>query len=352
MADILTIATAGIRAEQTADKEHQLFPRVDYLELKRHIDMDVLDYAVYNNTPLGKGLHRIDTLLHSDVYLATVGLLKRNNYRLIFTMSERAEIPFAAFNRSIPQRKPLVTAFASWSARQEWVITRLGLFSALDEIIVQGSGIKQKLVSLGAAEDCINVIPYSVDHRFWAPMPDIEQEKGFIVSVGEVRGRDYPTLLKAVDGLPVNLLIAASGRWYAQQNHQDFEAETPSNVTIGSRFLRVELRKLYARMQFMVLSLHDGVPGGATATLEAMCMGRPVIASRTENICDYIIDGVTGILVKQGDAGELRDAIEYLVAHPEEAHRLGNNARQRIEDELNLDTYVDRIAQVLHRNLR
>jgi glycosyltransferase involved in cell wall biosynthesis len=351
MSDVLAIVTAGLKPQQIADKANRFFPRVDYLELKHHIDMDILDYAVYGNTVLGKGLQHLDTILHSDVYLAIISAFRKNKYELVFTMSERAGIPFAAFNQIIPQRKPLVTIFTSWSARQERIIKQFGLVSAMDTIIVQGSGIKQNLMALGAAEECIHVIPYSVDHCFFAPMPYIEQDGNLILSVGEVRGRDYLTLLKAVDGLSVNVQIIASGYWYARQHGKNLQENLPSNVTISAYVEQCELRNLYARMQFMVLPLNSGVPGGATAALEAMCMGRAVIASRTANICDYIRDGETGLLVNPGDAGALREAIQFLIQHPEEAQRLGKNARRRIEEELNLDVYVARLAEVLHSKL-
>jgi glycosyltransferase involved in cell wall biosynthesis len=82
-----------------------------------------------------------------------------------------------------------------------------------------------------------------------------------------------------------------------------------------------------------------------------MCMGRPVIATRSQGIVGFVIDGETGILVEPGDVVAMREAIQDLLTHPQEAHRLGSNARQRIEDELNLDVYVKHIAQLLRSYL-
>ena len=45
----------------------------------------------------------------------------------------------------------------------------------------------------------------------------------------------------------------------------------------------------------------------------------------------------------------MREAIQFLLANPKEAERLGTNARQRILEELNLETYVKNIADVLRR---
>ena len=64
-----------------------------------------------------------------------------------------------------------------------------------------------------------------------------------------------------------------------------------------------------------------------------------------------VVDGETGILVDPGDVAGMREAVRELLAHPEEARRLGQNARQRIDEELNLDVYVGRIAEVLRAQL-
>jgi glycosyltransferase involved in cell wall biosynthesis len=67
---------------------------------------------------------------------------------------------------------------------------------------------------------------------------------------------------------------------------------------------------------------------------------------------DYIIDGETGILVEPGNIRAMREAIQFLLANPKEAERLGENARQRMLEELNLETYVKNLADVLVQNNR
>ena len=352
MADILVLATAGLKPDQLADTDHVRYPRVDYIELKRHLGVDVLDYAVYERTRLGGTFRYLETKLHSDLYLAIMGLMMKRRYRLVFAMSERVGIPFAGLHRMLPNRKLMVSQFKAWSSRQESVIGGLNLFSAMDVVAVHCQSLKQHLVKLGASAEQIHVIPYSVDHRFFSPLTDVRQEPGFVMSLGEVRGRDYASLLQAVDGLSMRLLVAASGSWYAREKNTDLCTSVPKNSTIAGRLSRAELKRLYAQSQFIVLPLYD-VPysAGATAVLEAMCMGRAVIVSRSRGILDYVIDGETGVLVNPGDVAAMRAAIQDLLAHPEKARRMGQNARQRIDEELNLDVYVERTAALLRAQL-
>ena len=218
----------------------------------------------------------------------------------------------------------------------------------MDTIIVHSKSMQQNLTRLGAPEQNINLIHYSIDQDFFSPRTDLEQEKNVIMSIGESRSRDYPSLFKAVQGLPINLEVAGFGHWYAREKNNSLNERIPENVSLLKRLPQNELRNHYARSQFVVIPVHDLVySAGATASMEAGSMGRAVVAYRSRGISDYIIDGETGILVEPGNVKAMRDAIQSLLSNPKEAKRLGENARQRILDELNMDTYVDNITNVL-----
>ena len=50
MRKILTIATAGLRPGQLEDHNNIVHGRVDYLELRRRIGVDILNYDIYRQT--------------------------------------------------------------------------------------------------------------------------------------------------------------------------------------------------------------------------------------------------------------------------------------------------------------
>ena len=65
------------------------------------------------------------------------------------------------------------------------------------------------------------------------------------------------------------------------------------------------------------------------AALEAMVVGKPVVASRIGGLPDLVVDGVTGRLVAPGDARALAAALEELVANPAEREAMGKAATAR-----------------------
>lgn len=348
MTELLSIATAAVHPEQLSDTQHLRFPRVDYIELQRQLQANTLDYSAYDRHTAGRVLRQLETNLRSDIYLATLGWWRARRHSQVFTWSERAGIPFSAYRRFLPSRLRFVTMFQCWSARQELVITSLDLFQSMDTIIVHCKSMREKLVSLGAPRERLRIVPYSIDQKFFTPHADMAPKRGVVMSIGEARSRDYASLFEAVKGLPLTLEVAGFGHWYAREKSSSVNTTIPENVSMLKHLPQRELRDKYAASQFVVIPVHDLVySAGATASMEAGSMARAVIAFHSRGISDYIINGETGILVEPGNVGAMRDAIQSLLANPKEAKRLGENARQRIMDELNLETYVKNIADVL-----
>jgi glycosyltransferase involved in cell wall biosynthesis len=348
MTNLLSVATAAIHPDQLSDIQQLRFPRVDYIELQRCLDAETLDYSAYDKNGVGKLFRRLETQLRSDIFLATLGWWRSHGHSTVFTWSERAGIPFSAYHRFIPLGHRFVTMFQCWSSRQELMIRALNLFRGMDTIIVHCTSMQENLIRLGAPEERVKLIHYSIDQSFFAPQTDIKQSSNIIMSVGEPRSRDYASLFEAVKDLPVTLEVAGFGHWYAREKRSPMKASIPDNVLMLRHLSQRELRDQYACSQFVVIPVHDLVySAGATACMEAGSMARAVIAFHSKGISDYIIDGETGILVEPGNVRAMREAIQFLLANPKEAERLGANARQRILEELNLETYVKNIADVL-----
>ncbi len=345
MAEILALATAARGADEVRDTEHRRFPRVEYVELQRRGIVDVLDYGAYPSGTLGRALGWAETRLHSDLFLAALGLLKQRAGASLFCMSERVGTPIAALSPARPARRRW-TRFTSWSARQEGAVTRLRLLPRMGRIIVHSSAQRECLVRLGADPARVQFLPYAVDQRFFAPPSNCARER-FVLSLGEPRGRHYATLFAALAGTNIHAVVLASGLAYARQARRELADLPPVNVALRPPLPHDALRQLYAQAAFVVLPLRDAPhTAGATTLLETMCMARAAVVTRSAGIRDYAIDGETAVMVDD-DPVALRAAIVQLWNEPERARRLGDGARQRVEAELSFEQYVDGLAGIL-----
>jgi glycosyltransferase involved in cell wall biosynthesis len=68
------------------------------------------------------------------------------------------------------------------------------------------------------------------------------------------------------------------------------------------------------------------------ALVEAMALGRPVVASSAGGPAEVVTDGVDGLLVRPRDAVALADALQRLIEDPDFARTLGTHAKARAAD--------------------
>lgn len=91
-----------------------------------------------------------------------------------------------------------------------------------------------------------------------------------------------------------------------------------------------EYRFLYSLMRYSSLPL---------AVIEALTIGMPVVALATTEVPTVIENGVHGFVSNNPD--ELRKHMQFLLDNPDEARRMGDNARQLAQERFGLQRFVD-----------
>ena len=89
------------------------------------------------------------------------------------------------------------------------------------------------------------------------------------------------------------------------------------------------------------------VEGFGTVFLEAGIFGKPSIGTISGGIPEAIRDGITGLLVPEGDVGLLSQALEKLLFDPDLAQRLGESARNVVLGEFTWDHSTKRLVSML-----
>jgi phosphatidylinositol alpha-mannosyltransferase len=73
----------------------------------------------------------------------------------------------------------------------------------------------------------------------------------------------------------------------------------------------------------------EGMP---LSLLEAMALGRPVIASQVGGIAEIVHHGHTGLLVPPGDVHALAQAMQILLSNPQQMSAMGGNAQRFVQE--------------------
>lgn len=95
---------------------------------------------------------------------------------------------------------------------------------------------------------------------------------------------------------------------------------------------------------FVMISEPAGCPN---ASLEAMAMGLPVIATDHGGMSEQIVEGVTGFLTPRGDSQKLADRMVQLAVDDGLRQRLGGFARQHVEARFSLSRMTDAYLRLI-----
>lgn len=171
------------------------------------------------------------------------------------------------------------------------------------------------------------------------------ENEGFILSAGKT-GRDYAILVDALRGTNINAVIVSD----------DFHLQgidIPANITVRKNILYSEYLTLLEKSRFVVVPLKKLVKStGQVVILEAMSLGKPVIATETVGTLDYIENGTTGILVPPGDKRALRKAIHDLIRSPSLEEDLARNGLEKVRRDHTFESYVGRILHAAEELVR
>lgn len=345
----LLVVSARDSASTQADIAAGRHPRRDYALLREALGADIIDAA----PPRG----RVGSVLGPVVH-ATRAFWRSRGYDNVYADGEHTGLPLAAMLR-LRRRRPRLTMIGHYLTppKKKRMMRALGLARVIDGIALHSPVQAPHAHDVGFDSSRTPVIPYQVDTEFWQPQ---ERPLDDLICAVGLEFRDYATLIEAARAIPVRVEIATGSPW--SKRRFNYDGALPPNVTV-TRHEYAGLRDLYARSRFVVVPLQDvDFQAGIIAILESMAMGKAVIVTRTQgqvgtvsgpmfsaagagdDVADQPAYHANGIYVPPGDAAALRTAIEHLVAHPEEAARMGANGRRMVTEQMSIERFAERMS--------
>jgi glycogen synthase len=213
----------------------------------------------------------------------------------------------------------------------------------------------------GLADGSVEIVPNPVDvdevTRAGATEPPIDLPPRFVAFIGRLERR------KGLEPLGVALgrLLAARPDLHAVLIGRDSgeeggammdgfrrdTAEVIDRVHQLGELPREAALAVVARAEAVALpSLWESF---GYVCVEAMALGRPVVAADVGGFAEIVEDGRSGWLVPPGDAAALEQALARCVDAPdEERRRLGEEARRRARD-FDVEAVVDGVGTLLER---
>jgi glycosyltransferase involved in cell wall biosynthesis len=180
-----------------------------------------------------------------------------------------------------------------------------------------------------------------------------DNSKPYIMSYG-INARDYHTLFEAVQGISLQVVVVA-------RKFNIEGLEIPNNVKVLYNISLHECDKLVSNCLFTVFTFDGTEPScGQISIVTSFMLGKPVICTDWIAVKDYVINDVNGLLVKMGNAEDLRNKMLKLFKDQKLYSCLSVGAQnwsKQHTDKLALQQSIDEVVTRLispndHNNVR
>jgi glycosyltransferase involved in cell wall biosynthesis len=205
--------------------------------------------------------------------------------------------------------------------------------------------------NLRIPNDRVAVIPNGVDTNRYAPTPDVPQIRrelgigptdpvlGIVAALRPEKNHELflDVAARVVRELPKSrFLIVGDGPCRPQLEERARELGlTAHTIFTGSR---PDVPRLLAAMD--VFGLTSRMEANPLSILEAMSVGRPVVATNVGSIHEAVIEAQTGFLVESGNVDQFADRVIGLLNAPVMGHVMGATAREVVIDRWSIEAMV------------
>jgi glycosyltransferase involved in cell wall biosynthesis len=110
---------------------------------------------------------------------------------------------------------------------------------------------------------------------------------------------------------------------------------------------RNDVPSLLSATDVFALTSHN--EANPVSILEAMSVGRPVVATDVGSICEAVSEGQTGHLVPPGDAAQLTARVLDLARDPFRALTMGEAGREKVVSRWSLDIMVHGYERLIEK---
>lgn len=234
------------------------------------------------------------------------------------------------------------------------------------EVIAITNALKTELIARGVPEDKISVVPNGVDTARFAPRGRNEElanslglsDKkviGYVGSIVDYEGIDL--LIEATDMIARDrddfaVLVVGDGASLNRMQTLAEERGLSRHIIFTGRVPHSEVEDFYSLIDitpFPRLPLPVCEMVSPLKPMEAMAMGKAIVASDVAALSEMVDHGHTGLLHRKGDVLSLAAALSQLLDNEELRRRLASEAREWVVRERDWLTLAERISEIYRR---
>ncbi|HVX48614.1 MAG TPA: glycosyltransferase family 4 protein [Chitinophagaceae bacterium] len=210
-------------------------------------------------------------------------------------------------------------------------------------------GIEEdKIKVIGTATDILDKADFSVSDEQLKSNYNIPANNKVISFIGRQEiSKGIPTLLKAFSLITkkqecLTLVIAGAAGTYSTELEYIVAGNT--NILVVTNITDLQKTEILRMSDVLVLPSVEESFG--VVFIEAWAFKKPVIGANINAIASLITNNTDGLLFLPGNAQDLAEKIEYLLANKALMHELGNNGYQKFLSNYTWDIVAGRYREV------
>lgn len=303
-------------------------------------EMLVVEYPFLNKPVIGKVVRRLVARDLQETIPALVHVQTRDLLKTGLWLARRWACPLVLAMHDALRPEETLNFDPRWGRRI------LAVSDSVRDSLVEHSAVSPEQIVVIPA----GVAPPHVSEMAEVLDPDHVPVVGTAGPLEAVKGMPY--LLDAAQqvlatGRDVEFLVAGAGPEESSLRRLAHELKIAGRTTFIPNLSDFRI-PLAAMDIFCLPSLQQGL---GTIMLEAMSLGRPVIASAVGGVYSVVRDNETGLVVPPRDSGVLARRILELLDAPVHARAIGAAARRVVNEEFGVERMVERTATLYRKVL-
>jgi glycosyltransferase involved in cell wall biosynthesis len=219
----------------------------------------------------------------------------------------------------------------------------LGSYEKVDRFVAPSEFMRQSVTQHRFAPDRVEVIYNGIACSASAPTPE---DQGYALYLGRLSPeKGIETLLSAQDAIAeqVPLMVAGTGPL-----EQSVRLRYPKARYLGH--LSGAALESTIRQASLIVVPSEWYENCPMSVLEAMALGKPVVASDIGGIPELVMHGETGLLFPPGDRDALKNCLSRLMNDSDLRHGYGAAGRRRAIERFSLEHHNNALLR-LYRTL-
>lgn len=227
----------------------------------------------------------------------------------------------------------------SLPARYVNAARRAEALEGADLVVSYSTAVDRHLAANGLMQRRIVPFPATIAARAGTGHDDRRR----VVFAGRIVGqKGVAVLIRAAREVDGEFVICGDGRQLEAMRRLARRTGVERRVSFKGWLDAADLAQELANASVVVVPSLWPEPFGLVG-IEALAAGRPVIASATGGVEDWLDDGVSGLCVKPGDAHDLARALNELLADPERQMTMGLAGREAVRARFSPERHISAI---------